>query len=263
MPLKIHSLAAFTSNKLYVLEDPGSAKEGVWAIDPGDSEVIIKFCERQKKRLAGILLTHHHNDHIGGVKNLVAKYSCQTMGYGARSDRLPFLQRQFQIHEEFVILGAQFKVLPAFGHTQDHVIYSCAEQNIAFTGDVIFDRGCGRLFEGSYEDAFLTLQQLASLPDATHFYCAHDYGRENKAFWDSISKPQLTQSTSQTKTTFNPQLPLDEIPLSLTHQKQTNPFFYLSAGGRLETRLGSLEGVKGFKVLRQSRDNYQAPSVKI
>ena len=156
---------------------------GVLVVDPSESAPVLDFLEREGLVARFIFLTHHHGDHIGGVAGLTKKFPhCEVIGFNDDQHRLPPLTAALREGDLIEVFGLIFEVWHMPGHTSGHIIYVCREQKIAFVGDVLFGLGCGRVFEGTYDDMFQTLQRFRHLSGDFRLYCAHEYTEKNAAF---------------------------------------------------------------------------------
>ena len=121
--------------------------------------------------LTDILITHHHNDHIGGIPEL-KKIFPKVNIYGPDDTRIP---TNIVVKDEDVIklsyLNEEFSIIDVKGHTNSHIAYYFDKR--LFCGDTLFSCGCGRLFEGTYEDLHRALTKIKNLPKETMVYCAH------------------------------------------------------------------------------------------
>ncbi len=181
--MKIHRIRAFSDNFIFVVEINAFAM----VVDPGESAGVLSFLQEHHLKLHSILLTHCHHDHIGGAKELAQIQNNE----GTRPRILgPSRLLDFDIvpdlilseKSEFEFQGSHWQTLHLPGHTLDHLAYYEPKENILFCGDVVFSLGCGRLFEGSFEQAFTSLQKVKSLPINTQVYCAHEYTLANCNF---------------------------------------------------------------------------------
>jgi hydroxyacylglutathione hydrolase len=172
-------IPAFDDNYLWLLDDGHDA----WVVDPGDEAPVQAYLQARGLRLAGILLTHHHADHTGGVAALR-----QTTGarvYGPAYEALPEPVQRLAEGDAVQVLGLRFQVMEVPGHTSGHIAYFAASVNgapLLFCGDTLFSAGCGRLFEGTPAQMLDSLQRLANLPDDTRICCAHEYTLSNLRF---------------------------------------------------------------------------------
>src|ERR1700754_139999 len=177
--LKISPVRAFADNYIWLIHAPADPRQVV-AVDPGDAAPVRQFLMANDLRLAGILMTHHHADHVGGVAELLREQPVPA--FGPANERIPGepeLMREGQ-RAQFPALGLEFEVLDVPGHTAGHIAY--VGHGAVFCGDTLFSAGCGRLFEGTAEQMAASLDKLASLPDDTAVYCAHEYTISNLLF---------------------------------------------------------------------------------
>ena len=161
------------------VEGPGGGRTAV--VDPALPEPVLEACRQRDWHLDLILNTHHHLDHVGGNLALKEATGCLVIGPGADRDRIPGLDRGVYAGDTVTLGDRTARVLFVPGHTRGHIAYSFDEGSL-FCGDTLFLGGCGRLFEGSPEQMFDSLAQLAALPDHTRIYCAHEYTEANLRF---------------------------------------------------------------------------------
>ena len=183
--MELAAIAAFTDNYIWMLHDGVNAI----VVDPGDAAPVQQTLAAQSLRLAGILVTHHHADHVGGVNELRALLDGPV--YGPASEAMPQPCTPCVAGDRLTLLGKQFEVLDVPGHTAGHIAYvlrtpSDGSDPILFCGDTLFSGGCGRLFEGTAAQMHASLQQLAQLPGATRVCCAHEYTLSNLRFAQAV-----------------------------------------------------------------------------
>lgn len=251
---KVIRIPAFKDNYIWLLRNGNSAV----AIDPGDAQPVLDVLEREGLSLACILITHHHDDHQGGVASLLAHYPAEVFGPAAESITgitQPLCGGE-TIHIE--ALATNFRVIPVPGHTRGHLAYYGAGS--LFCGDTLFGAGCGRLFEGTAAQMADSLARLAALPDDTAVYCAHEYTEANLRFALAVepANPHVQERARQVAAARSQDLPT--VPSTLGLEKATNPFLrcqeadvLASASGR-ET--GLRDAVEVFAVLRAWRNNF-------
>jgi hydroxyacylglutathione hydrolase len=219
--LDLVALPAFTDNYVWMLENGACAV----VVDPGDAAPVRTALAERKLRLVGILVTHHHGDHVGGVTGLLPQLTGPV--YGPASESLPCPVRKVRGGDEINLLGLNFKVLDVPGHTAGHVAYlteARGDAPLLFCGDTLFSGGCGRLFEGTPAQMLASLEQLAALPGATRVCCAHEYTLANLRFAravepDNTALMQYEVLCQDLRSRSQPTL-----PTSIERERQVNPF---------------------------------------
>src|SRR3982750_4843789 len=174
--LRIVPLRAFKDNYVWTLRNATHAA----VVDPGEARPVLDYLAGEKLRLAAILATHHHPDHVGGIAELVEKFRVPV--FGPKNEPIPTLTQPVSEGDRVSIpeLDVSFSVLDIPGHTRAHVAYYGA--GALFCGDTLFSCGCGRLFEGTAEQMYASLAKFAALPGDTLVYCAHEYTLANLRF---------------------------------------------------------------------------------
>jgi hydroxyacylglutathione hydrolase len=188
-------IKAFMDNYIWLINNSGK----VAIVDPGDAKPVIDYLTSNALYPKAILITHKHSDHIGGVETIKAAYP--------EGDTLSIPD-----------IGIKFDILETPGHTDDHIVYYNEES--LFCGDTLFACGCGRLFEGTAEQMYESLQKLKKLDLKTKVYCAHEYTLENIRFAMSLDKnnPLLTRRFNEDKLKSN------TLPSTIATELATNPF---------------------------------------
>lgn len=176
--MNITLIPAFEDNYIFALEKEGK----VAVVDPGDSDVVEKYLDKNQFELKEILLTHHHFDHIGGVPKLRDNHRVKVHGSLADQGRLPDLDVKLQDGDTGMCLGKSYEVGEISGHTIGHIFYYFPALKAAFVGDTLFNHGCGRMFEGTPEVFWQSLCRIRRLPADTMIYCAHEYTMANLEF---------------------------------------------------------------------------------
>ncbi|ODC02940.1 hydroxyacylglutathione hydrolase [Terasakiispira papahanaumokuakeensis] len=256
--LKVTPLPAFNDNYIWLLQQPGSSR--CWVVDPGQAEPVQRYLAQHELQLEGILLTHHHPDHIGGVKALASE-GVTLVGCVHDVYRLPPLSQQVAEGSRFQVLGETVQVLEVPGHTLGHIAYLFADHQppLLFCGDTLFSAGCGRLFEGTAEQMHTSLQRLCQLPGETQIYPAHEYTQANLRFAAQVEPDNdaMTARITQTEAQRNAQTPT--LPVRLSEELTYNPFLRVSnplIRQRLEQRAEMTlpEDSRAFAVLRAWKD---------
>jgi hydroxyacylglutathione hydrolase len=179
--MRLTALRAFTDNYIWMIDDGTSAL----VVDPGRSEPVERALDEHRLELAGILVTHHHADHTGGVDALRPRLRGPLYGPARETMPEPIERLREGDTARVDALGLAFDVLDVPGHTAGHIAFVAADVDgagLVFCGDTLFSAGCGRLFEGTPADMHASLAKLVALPDATRVCCAHEYTLSNLAF---------------------------------------------------------------------------------
>lgn len=227
---KVELLPIFEDNYIFALSTQTSRELVV--VDPGEAAAVADYLQTQDLHLKAILLTHHHADHIGGARELQQKFQCQVYAPLKNQKQIPFADIYLQEGDRVDILPWTFEVLELPGHTLGHIAYWEKQRRWLFSGDVVFGLGCGRLFEGSFEQAFQSLKRITTLPDETLIYCTHEYTEANLRFCKILTPQDNTPLTGndevldlyENQTVSKRQLGLPTVPLRLSLEKQVNPF---------------------------------------
>ena len=223
MALVIHTVPAFQDNYLWLFHQSG--QRDAFAVDPGDAQPILQCLKKHDLTLAGILITHHHPDHTGGIKALLAH--CDVPVYGPDSANIPQVTQPLYEGDHITLADTQFTVLEIPGHTLDHIAYSASpeDQNpVVFCGDTLFTAGCGRIFEGTAAQMYRSLQKLAALPANTAIYCAHEYTLSNLAFAAAVEPDNSALQKKIVDATKKREQGLPTVPSTLSIELETNPF---------------------------------------
>ena len=176
----LEALGALEDNYIWLLRD-GDGRALV--VDPGDADAVLRALDGGPPPHA-ILLTHHHNDHIGAVPALLARWP-GTPVIGPDDARIHTTSQVVGDGDHVTVGPWQFQVLGIPGHTLSHIAFYCADadgQRLLFCGDTLFSAGCGRIFEGTPAQLHAALQRLAALPGDTEVYCTHEYTLSNLTF---------------------------------------------------------------------------------
>ena len=221
--LEITIIPVLVDNYIYIIHDPVSHETAV--IDPALAQPVLDVLQEKGWQLTYIWNTHHHSDHIGGNLHLKQKTGCRIIAAQADWDRIPGIDQG--VNEGDVIsLGLhKASVLATPGHTRAHIVYHFADDNTLFCGDTLFVMGCGRLFEGTAEQLWNSLQKLKVLPKATLVYCTHEYTQANGRFALTVEpdNQQLQQRMIEVNRLRSNKQPT--VPTTIAEELATNPFF--------------------------------------
>ena len=191
-------------------------------IDPGSAKEVMHVINEEKLELFSILVTHFHSDHTGGIAELKKKTECKVLG--PVDDRIPELDHSVEEGEELDIGSFVIDVISTPGHTKPHIVYFFHDLDILFSGDTLFGAGCGKLFEGTPEEMWTSLQKIRQLPKETKIYCAHEYTQKNLEFALSLEKEHQGIAARLTAVKAQRERGEPTIPLVLEEELRTNPF---------------------------------------
>src|SRR5688572_11205929 len=181
MTIDVIPIPALKDNYIWLLRRRGSVHCAV--VDPGDAAPVLEYLRSANLQLTDILITHHHADHTAGTPGLKQAFPASRV-YGPSREAAHLLEHRLEHGAKLRLpeLDVEFEVLDIPGHTLGHIAYYCNTQSLLFCGDTLFSVGCGRLFEGTAEQMYASLQRLAGLPGETAVYCGHEYTMKNIAF---------------------------------------------------------------------------------
>ncbi len=216
--LEIVPVKAFKDNYIWTLREGTRAA----VVDPGEARPVIDYLAREKLELVAILATHHHADHVGGIPGLLERGRVPV--YGPRGEPIDTLTRAVGEGDTVTIpeLGLSFAVLDIPGHTRAHIAYYGAD--CLFCGDTLFACGCGRLFEGTAEQMYASLEKLRALPDSTRVYCGHEYTLANIGFARSVEPGNAALGAREARDRKLREAGKPTLPTTLGEEKATNPF---------------------------------------
>ncbi len=262
IPPRLHllPLLAFSDNYIWLLHDGRAA----WVVDPGDAAPVLACLKQLDLELHGILLTHHHADHVGGVAELRQATGAQV--YGAAGEAMPEPLQRVAQGDAVEALGLRFEVLDVPGHTAGHVAYfarGLAEGPLLFCGDTLFSGGCGRLFEGTPAQMLASLDRLAALPDETRVCCAHEYTLSNLRFARAVEPANAELAAYQARCEALRAAGQPTLPSRLALERAVNPFLRVREPGvraAVAAQCGgrdSDEAVATFAALREWKNRYR------
>lgn len=254
---KIHGIPAFNDNYLWLLE---TADGGALVVDPGDAAPIERALAERSLFLAGILITHHHFDHVGGLMALKKAHGCPV--YGPDNPSIEGIDHILVEGDRLALAPYDFEIIAVPGHTLDHIAYyQAGEHPLLFCGDTLFAGGCGRIFEGDPAMMYASLGKLAALPIDTAVYCAHEYTLANLAFARAAdpSNPELIKREQQAAALRAKHQ--STVPSSIGLELATNPFLRsaqptLREGLVQAGRAGGNTPVDTFAELRAWKDQF-------
>ncbi len=221
--LGITFIPVLNDNYVYLINDPVTRKTAV--VDPAVAPPVLHVLAKNQWRLDFIFNTHHHGDHVGGNLALQRQTGCTVIAAAADRHRIPGIDIGVSDGDTVQLGGHTIRIIATPGHTSGHIVYHFADDNLLFCGDTLFAMGCGRLFEGSAEQMWRSLQKLKALPADTQVYCAHEYTLANGRFALSLepNNPALQRRMIKVHELRRQGRP--SLPSTLADEMATNPFF--------------------------------------
>jgi hydroxyacylglutathione hydrolase len=215
MQKNIIPIRAFKDNYIWLFSDVTS--NNAWVVDPGDAVPVIEALNKTNLNLSGILVTHHHHDHSGGVADLI-RFAGDIPVYGAHNSSVKQITHRLRDKEKIICGEHELTVLEIPGHTLDHIAF--ADSKILFCGDTLFSAGCGRVFEGTPTQMLASLDKLAHLDDKIKIYCGHEYTLANLHFAKNVepNNQDIAKKINQIKNLRC------SLPSTLSEEKKINPF---------------------------------------
>lgn len=212
-------LRAFKDNYIWMIQDTISNK--VWAVDPGDAAPVKNYLSQNNLVLAGILITHHHYDHSGGVADLIQLEKTIPV-YASYKSIIPEVTHPLRENDKINCGSYSFTVLEIPGHTLDHIAFY--NEKILLSGDTLFSIGCGKVFEGTAEQMYDSLIKLKKLSDETQVYCGHEYTLSNLKFAEYIEPHNQLIKDKIIEAKSNLAINHTTLPTLLGEEKWLNPF---------------------------------------
>ncbi|MGB7243977.1 MAG: hydroxyacylglutathione hydrolase [Sulfitobacter sp.] len=255
MPLKIITIPCLDDNYAFLINDEATGTTAL--IDAPDAAPILAELRKQDWDLDQIWLTHHHNDHIDGVAELLASHTATVTGARADTHRLPPLDQSVADGDRFTFAGHDVQILDVSGHTVGHIAFYVPDAGAVFTADSLMALGCGRLFEGTPAQMWQSLQKLMALPQDTLVCSGHEYTSANAKFALTIDpdNPALISRSGEIDAARAANRPT--VPSILRHELDTNPFLRAS-NPDIRARLGmtTASDAEVFKEIRARKDAF-------
>ncbi|ERP30925.1 hydroxyacylglutathione hydrolase [Chitinivibrio alkaliphilus] len=240
----IQTIPLLTDNYAYLI----SHGPHRYLLDPGEAEPILKLLTEDPQDLSGIILTHYHMDHMGGAATLSQRTHAPV--YGPAPAPFSWIH---PLHDgETLPLGKNelyFLSLP--GHTKTSGAYYSSASASLFTGDTLFSGSCGRIFEGTCEEMFHSMERLKAMPEETRVYFGHEYTRKVLPFARTM-EPSNKNIVAYEKTLLS-----CSTPSTIGREKAINPFFRTDSP-EIKEHL-SLPGASSkevFCALRRAKDRW-------
>ena len=239
--MKIEIIKCLKDNYSYLIID--EKYNNACVVDPSEAEPIINFVEKKNVKLKFILNTHHHYDHVGGNNALKKKYGTKIVGFKNDKERIPNIDILLENNQIWKSENFEAKIIHIPGHTSGHICFYFIKEKIAFTGDTLFSLGCGRIFEGTYEQMYNSLNKLKKLPPDTKIYCGHEYTLQNSLFCSKYDKNNKNLKKKILEIKHKVKNNLSTMPTTMKEELTYNIFL-------------RAKNLKDFSKLRDLKDNF-------
>jgi hydroxyacylglutathione hydrolase len=238
---QIHQFPCLSDNYGVLLHD---ADAGVTAtIDAPDEGAIRAALAETGWTLTHILNTHHHHDHTGANEALKASTKCIVAGPLDEAAKIPGIDVSLADGGTYDFGGHIANIISTPGHTLGHIVYFFADDGLLFAGDTLFPLGCGRVFEGTMDQMWGSMDKLTQLPSETVVYCGHEYTQANAKF-ALTAEPEnqdLKDRAAEINTLRAGGKPT--VPTTIGEEMRTNPFMRAGSAAR-------------FAEVRTAKDNF-------
>lgn len=251
----IEIIPCLSDNYAYLIRDKQTNKNIL--VDAPESETIERYLDKNAISLDFILITHHHSDHIDGINYLKQKYSPKIIGAKRDKHRLPNLDIEVEEGQNLSVGSKTFEIFDVDGHTIGHIAYALFEDNALFTGDSLMVMGCGRLFEGTPESMWKSLNKLKQLPEDIMIYSGHEYTRSNIEFALTVDPKNMKLVARKVKELDKIEKGMPTVPSSLREEMDTNPFLRESAPSIIDNlNIANLDPISRFAKIRALKDSF-------
>ena len=239
--MKIIIIPCLKDNYSYLIIDKKDNTACV--VDPSEADPVIEYLENNNIKLKFILNTHHHYDHVGGNEKLKLKYGASVVGYKGDRERIPGIDILVNDQETWIHKNFEAKIIHIPGHTLGHICFYFHKDKSVFTGDTLFSLGCGRIFEGTYDQMFDSLMKLKELPRNTKVFCGHEYTLQNSKFCMIHDKDNLNLKAKIIDIKIKLKAGMPTIPTTIEDELECNIFL-------------RSHNVETFSKLRSLKDNF-------
>lgn len=254
--LEMHQFICRSDNYGLLVHDHKSGATA--SIDAPEATAIERELKKRGWQLTHIFTTHHHADHVEGNLALKEQFGCTIIGPKAEADKIPGLRKTVAGGENFTWAGRDVKVYDCPGHTKGHIAYHIPSEFSLFAGDTLFAMGCGRVFEGTLEEMWQSLNQFRTLSPSTFVYCGHEYTEANARF--ALTVDPSNRALHQRVTVVMNQRARGEMtcPTTIGDELKTNPFLRPDSPDiRRLLKMETATDAEVFAELRRRKDNFK------
>ncbi|QSB43734.1 hydroxyacylglutathione hydrolase [Tsuneonella flava] len=250
--IEIHQFPCLSDNYGYLLHDPMSGETA--CIDTPDADAYLRAAQERGWQITQIWNTHWHPDHAGGNEAIKAATGCTISGPEEVTKISP-LGRTLHSGDTVNLGDHTARVIDVGGHTLGHLAYHMPAEGIAFVGDSVFALGCGRMFEGTPEQFWASLQRIRALPPETMLYCAHEYTQTNAKFALHADPDNAALKDYAAEIDARRARGEATVPTKLERELNTNPFLRADDES-LRNRWGGETATETFAALRKAKDDF-------
>lgn len=255
--MKVITIPCLQDNYCYLLYDETSREAAL--VDPSEAWPVMQVVNSKNLQLKQVLCTHHHQDHIGGLGDLLDEYQdLEVIGFHQDRSRIAHLTRLVHDDQVLEICGIEAKVMHTPGHTATSIVFQVGEH--LFVGDTLFGAGCGRLFEGTAEQMLHSLDRICACAPASRVYFGHEYTAFNLRFAAQVEADNgaIGERAEAVQKLRNDNRP--SAPSTLAEELKTNPFLRASESSLADylDTIGQPAGdrLAVFTALRELRNHF-------
>ncbi|MDB5572038.1 MAG: Hydroxyacylglutathione hydrolase [Hyphomicrobiales bacterium] len=230
MAAQFHQFTCLEDNYGVLAHDPSTGATA--SIDAPEAGPVLAALKEKGWTLTHVLVTHHHNDHIGGVAELRANYpAVQVVAPAADRARIPGADLYVNEGDEVRVGAMRALVIATPGHTSGHIVYHMPDEKALFAGDTLFAMGCGRAFEAPGQVLYQSVMKLAGLPGDTQVYCGHEYTMSNGRFAQKVDPDNAALDARMDEVAALRAKGLATVPTNMDLERATNPFLRVDDPG--------------------------------
>lgn len=254
--LEMHQFICRSDNYGLLVHDHKSGATA--AVDAPDAAEIERQLKKRGWQLTHIFTTHHHTDHIEGNAALKDQFGCTIIGPRAEADRIPGIGKQVAGGESFTWAGREVKIYDCPGHTKGHIAFGIPAEYTLFAGDTLFSLGCGRVFEGTMEEMYHSVNQFRTLSPSTYIYCGHEYTESNARFAVSVEPGNRMLQQRATVVQSLRREGRMTCPTTIAEELKANPFLRTGSPEiRSNLAMEDATDAEVFAELRRRKDSFR------